>query len=77
VSRFLAVFVGLITSRVKVKSQILFDIFCIPSEAVMASHLLAMELVRAVKVSVSLARIFQAHLYSDVRIFVSDPVEHV
>ena len=40
----------------------------------MDSHLLVMELVRAAMVSVSLARIFQAHLYRDVRIFVSDPV---
>ena len=41
----------------------------------MASHLLAMEQVRAAaKVSVSLARFIQANLYRDVRIFVSDPV---
>ena len=33
----------------------------------MASHLLAMEQVRAAKVLVSLARIFQAYLYRDVR----------
>ena len=39
----------------------------------MASHLLAMEQVRAAKVLVSLARIFQAYLYRDVRIFVLDP----
>ena len=40
----------------------------------MASHLQAMELVRAAQFSVSLAIIFQAQLYRDVQIFVSDPV---